>query len=218
MKIFILIIILLAALLGGYYLFFKGENEKSENAQTGLDQPKSTDKIMVTISTQKGEINLEIYPKTAPKTVANFVKLSQDGFYNGTKFHRVIPDFMIQGGDPLSKFDDPRVGTGGPGYKFEDEINPKSLGLSDIAIAQLEAAGYRYDYNLSSLPVDVGTIAMANSGPNTNGSQFFVVTYSPQPHLNGRHTVFGQAADEASLAVVRKITQGDVIQSVTVSE
>ena len=210
-------------------MFFKGGSEESENVQTGLNQPKSADKIMVTISTQKGEINLELYPKVAPKTVANFVKLAQEGFYNGTKFHRVIPDFMIQGGDPLSKTDprsaggfgeasDPRVGTGGPGYKFEDEINPKSLGLSDAQIAQIESAGYSYDYTLASLPMDVGSLAMANSGPNTNGSQFFIVTYSPQPHLNGRHTVFGKVANDASMEVVRKITQGDVIQSVTASQ
>ncbi|MFY9493066.1 MAG: peptidylprolyl isomerase [Minisyncoccia bacterium] len=173
---------------------------------------------MVTISTEKGDIDLELYPSAAPKTVANFVKLAQDGFYNGTKFHRVIGDFMIQGGDPLSKSDDPRVGSGGPGYRFEDEINPKSIGVDDAVIAQLESAGYKYNYGLKSLPVDVGALAMANSGPNTNGSQFFIVTFSPQPHLNGKHTVFGKVADEASLTVVRKITQGDVIQSVAVSQ
>ncbi|MEK7077647.1 MAG: peptidylprolyl isomerase [Patescibacteria group bacterium] len=173
---------------------------------------------MVTISTEKGNIDLELYPSAAPKTVANFVKLAKDGFYNGTKFHRVINDFMIQGGDPLSKSNDPRVGSGGPGYRFEDEINPKSIGVDDAVIAQLESAGYKYNYGLKSLPVDVGSIAMANSGPNTNGSQFFIVTYSAQPHLNGKHTVFGRVADEASLEVVRKITQGDVIQSVAVSQ
>lgn len=218
MKVFILAITAIAVLLGGYYLFFKDGGVKSKIAQIDANRPKNDGKIMVTISTQKGEINLELYPKVAPKTTANFVKLAREGFYNGTKFHRVIPDFMIQGGDPLSKTDDPRVGTGGPGYKFEDEINPKSLGLSDAAIAQLEAAGYKYDYNLESLPVDVGSLAMANSGPNTNGSQFFIVTYSPQPHLNGRHTVFGQVADEKSLEVVRKIMQGDVIQSANASQ
>ncbi|MEK9174686.1 MAG: peptidylprolyl isomerase [Patescibacteria group bacterium] len=173
---------------------------------------------MVTLPTSRGNINLELDSVAAPKTVANFVKLAKDGFYNGTKFHRVIAEFMIQGGDPLSKSNDPRVGSGGPGYKFEDEINPKSIGVDDATIAQLEAAGYKYDYSLKSLPVDVSSLAMANAGPATNGSQFFIVTYSPQPHLNGKHTVFGKVADEKSLEVVRKITQGDVIESVTVSK
>ncbi|MBI4120119.1 MAG: peptidylprolyl isomerase [Parcubacteria group bacterium] len=182
------------------------------------DQLKSADKIMITISTLKGDIILELYPKVAPKTAANFVKLMQEGFYNGTKFHRVIRDFMIQGGDPLSKTDDPRVGTGGPSYKFEDEINPKSIGVDDAAIARLESAGYKYNYNLQSLPVDVGAVAMANSGPNTNGSQFFIVTYSPQPHLNGKHTVFGKVVDEASIKIVRSIEQGDVIKSMIVAQ
>src|SRR3989344_9649859 len=98
MKIFILIITLLAVSLGAYYLFFRTRDERSENVQIGLNQPETAAKIMITISTLKGDINLELYPKAAPKTAANFVKLAQDGFYNGTKFHRVIPDFMIQGG------------------------------------------------------------------------------------------------------------------------
>ncbi len=200
---------------GGYY--FLDRNGSSKNTQLTPEQ-KDAEKIMVTISTSKGDIVLELYPVAAPKTVANFVKLARDGFYNDTKFHRVISDFMIQGGDPLSKTDDPRAGQGGPGYKFEDEINPKSIGVDAATISQLESSGYKYDYNLQSLPVDVGSIAMANAGPNTNGSQFFIVTYSPQPHLNGKHTVFGKVADEKSLEVVRKITQGDVIKSVTAAQ
>ncbi len=216
-KIFVVGIVLFAVLLSGYYLFFVDRTTGQKNIQATLNQQQGVDKIMLTITTVRGDIDLELYPEVAPKTVANFVKLAQDGFYNGTKFHRVISDFMIQGGDPLSKTNDPRVGTGGPGYKFEDEINPKSLGLSDEAIAQLEASGYKYHYNLKSMPVDVGSIAMANSGPNTNGSQFFIVTYSPQPHLNGKHTVFGKVANEDSLKVVRSIKQGDVISSVTIS-
>ena len=214
MKYIFLGAVILLALVGYYFI---NRSNGSKNIQPTVEQ-KDAEKIMVTISTEKGNIDLELYPSAAPKTVANFVKLAKDGFYNGTKFHRVIADFMIQGGDPLSKSNDPRVGSGGPGYRFEDEINPKSIGVDDAVIAQLESAGYKYNYGLKSLPVDVGSIAMANSGPNTNGSQFFIVTYSAQPHLNGKHTVFGRVADEASLEVVRKITQGDVIQSVAVSQ
>lgn len=218
--IFLVVVVLLA--LGGYY--FVNKNNGSRNVRPTVEQ-KDSEKIMVTVSTSKGNVALELYPSAAPKTVANFVKLAQDGFYNGTKFHRVIPDFMIQGGDPLSKTDDParlpagrQVGSGGPGYKFEDEINPRSIGVAEEMIVQLESAGYKYNYNLKSLPVDVGALAMANSGPATNGSQFFLVTYLPQPHLNGKHTVFGKVADDKSLEVVRKIIQGDVVQSVTVSQ
>jgi peptidyl-prolyl cis-trans isomerase B (cyclophilin B) len=217
-KIFVIGIVLFAVLLSGYYLFFVDRTTGQKNIQATLNQQQGVDKIMLTITTVRGDIDLELYPEVAPKTVANFVKLAQDGFYNGTKFHRVISDFMIQGGDPLSKTDNSKVGTGGPGYKFEYEINPISLDLSDEAIAQLESAGYKYNYNLKSMPVEVGSIAMANSGPNTNGSQFFIVTYSSQPHLNGKHTVFGKVANDESMSVVRKITQSDVIQSVTVAQ
>ena len=215
----ILVIILAVVFVGGYYLLTNKVNVPKNVGE--LEQASDTnkqedmDKILVKISTAEGDINLELYPKVAPKTVANFVKLARDGFYNGTKFHRVIPDFMIQGGDPLSKSDDPRVGSGGPGYKFEDEINPKSIGVDDATTAQLEAGGYKYDYSLQSLPVDVGALAMANSGPNTNGSQFFIVTYSAQPHLNGKHTVFGKVVDDASMSVVRSIKQGDIVVSVS---
>lgn len=174
----------------------------------------SEDVISAIIKTAKGDIKLELYPKVAPNTVENFVKLAEDGFYNGIKFHRVIPSFMIQGGDPLSRSDSTSVGSGGPGYSFKDEINPKSLGLSDGEISQLEAQGYRYNYNLESLPVDVGAIAMANSGPDTNGSQFFIVTYSLQAHLNGKHTVFGKVIE--GMEVVRAIEQNDVMATVEI--
>lgn len=122
----------------------------------------------VTLKTTMGDISVELYGKDAPKTVENFVKLAKEGFYTGTRFHRVIKDFMIQGGDPLSK-DDTKGnmwGTGGPGYKFEDEINAHKLVK--------------------------GVIAMANAGPNTNGSQFFIVTADSTPWLDGKHTVFGR--------------------------
>jgi cyclophilin family peptidyl-prolyl cis-trans isomerase len=112
------------------------------------------------VTTNRGEFELELFDADAPKTVENFVKLSNDGFYDGVIFHRVIPDFMIQGGDPTG------TGMGGPGYQFEDEKNGHS--------------------------VDRGVIAMANSGPNTNGSQFFIVTAGNCPWLNGLHTVFGR--------------------------
>jgi peptidyl-prolyl cis-trans isomerase B (cyclophilin B) len=193
--------------IGAFFYFGRGEETPTEVSQ---------DAISAVIKTEKGDIELMLYPKVAPKTVDNFVKLAKDGFYNGIKFHRVIPSFMIQGGDPLSRIDSPAVGTGGPGYMFEDEINPKSLGLSQVEIAAFEAQGYKYNYDLESLSVDVGTLAMANSGPNTNGSQFFIVTYSAQPHLNGKHTVFGEVV--GGMDVVRKIEQGDVMTTIVILE
>jgi peptidyl-prolyl cis-trans isomerase B (cyclophilin B) len=113
-----------------------------------------------TMHTNHGEIELELFDDDAPKTVENFRKLADDGFYDGVIFHRVITDFMIQGGDPTG------TGTGGPGYTFEDEIN-------DHKIVR-------------------GALAMANAGPNTNGSQFFIVTTQEAPWLDGKHTVFGR--------------------------
>ena len=115
-----------------------------------------------TMHTNHGEIQLELFDEDAPKTVDNFVKLSKDGYYDGLIFHRVIRDFMIQGGCPQG------TGTGGPGYEFEDEIN-------DNKIVR-------------------GALAMANAGPNTNGSQFFIVTTEAAPWLDGKHTVFGEVA------------------------
>ena len=115
---------------------------------------------MATLHTNHGPIEVELYPEDAPKTVENFERLAREGFYDGVVFHRVIPDFMIQGGDPTG------TGTGGPGYTFEDEINDHK--------------------------VERGALAMANAGPNTNGSQFFIVTASAAPWLDGKHTVFGQ--------------------------
>ena len=138
-----------------------------------------------TVETDKGTIELELYPEHAPKTVNNFVALAQDGFYDGVTFHRVIPNFMVQGGDPTG------TGTGGPGYNFEDEVKGNPL---------------RHE---------TGVISMANAGPNTNGSQFFI-THAPQPHLDGRHTVFGKVTGGQD--VVDAIEQGDAIQKVKVSE
>jgi cyclophilin family peptidyl-prolyl cis-trans isomerase len=132
---------------------------------------------LVTLVTNMGEMQFELFEDDAPNTVANFVNLIEQGYYNGTKFHRIIKDFMIQGGDPLSKTDNPRVGTGGPGYRIADEFNGKRKH-------------------------DKGVLSMANAGPNTNGSQFFI-THTSTPHLDGRHTVFGKVVKGAD--VVEKI-------------
>ena len=116
-----------------------------------------------TLHTNHGAIAVELFDADAPKTVENFRKLAGDGFYDGVIFHRVIPDFMIQGGDPTG------TGTGGPGYTFEDEFNDHK--------------------------VERGALAMANAGPNTNGSQFFIVTTEAAPWLDGKHTVFGKVTE-----------------------
>lgn len=203
---------------GGAALLESRADEEKNIAPPKQSESSETSTIPIAMKasliTPKGTIEIELYPESAPQTVANFSKLARSGFYNGTKFHRVIPDFMIQGGDPLSKTDDPRVGTGGPGYTFEDEINPRSLGLSELDVRRLEAEGFRYNFSLKSYPVDPGALAMANAGPGTNGSQFFIVTVSPQPHLYGRHTVFGRVTK--GMEVVRNIRQGDVIEQIII--
>ncbi len=137
------------------------------------------------IETNVGVIELELYQQHAPKTVNNFVFLAGKGFYDGLSFHRVINNFMIQGGDPIG------TGGGGPGYRFEDEVaeNP--------------------------LKHEKGVISMANAGPNTNGSQFFI-THAPQPHLNGKHTVFGKVV--VGQDVVDSIREGDKMEQVKISE
>jgi peptidyl-prolyl cis-trans isomerase B (cyclophilin B) len=128
-----------------------------------------------TMRTNRGAIELELFDADAPVTVENFVKLSRDGFYDGVVFHRVIENFMIQGGDPTG------TGTGGPGYQFEDEFNPHKM--------------------------ERGALAMANAGPNTNGSQFFIVTADACPWLDGKHTVFGRVT--SGMDVVDEISQVD---------
>ncbi len=193
----------------------EGNNNNPQDDSADI-QNNGANKVVM-IETNRGNIKLELFTSDAPKTVENFVKLANENFYDGTKFHRVISDFMIQGGDPLSKDDDPsNDGTGGPGYKFEDEINPISLGLDETTIERYEAGGYEYDYNLSSHKMEVGVLAMANSGPNTNGSQFFIVTEKSQPHLDGKHTVFGKVIE--GMEVVRRIEQGDVMSRIYVVE
>ena len=128
-----------------------------------------------TMQTNHGTIEIELFEGDAPKTVENFVKLSRDGFYDGVVFHRVIPDFMIQGGDPTG------TGSGGPGYQFEDESNDRRI--------------------------ERGALAMANAGPNTNGSQFFIVTADACPWLDGKHTVFGRVT--SGMDVVDSISRLD---------
>jgi len=198
---------------------------------SGIEKENEENKIAV-IKTEEGNIILELFVNAAPKTVENFVKLANDNFYDGTKFHRIISNFMIQGGDPNTKgvsgvdfvYDPknnpnnlPVAGTGGPGYKFEDEINPWSLGFSEEEIKDLEnQKGYQYTRELQSRKVTVGALAMANSGPDTNGSQFFIVTQKDQPHLDGRHTVFGKVVK--GMDVVRRIEQGEVVEKIYVFE
>ncbi len=140
---------------------------------------------VASIETERGTIEIQLYPQHAPKTVNNFVFLAKEGFYDGLTFHRVISNFMIQGGDPTG------TGTSGPGYKFGDET-----------------------YN-NPLKHETGALSMANAGPNTNGSQFFI-THSPQPHLNGHHTVFGKVIKGQD--VVNAIKQGDHMTKITITE
>lgn len=140
---------------------------------------------VVEIVTNRGTIKLQLHDDKAPKTVANFEKLVGQGFYNSLKFHRIIPDFMIQTGCPQG------TGTGGPGYTFEDEFH-----------ADLKHAG-------------PGVLSMANSGPGTNGSQFFI-THVPTPWLDGKHSVFGKVLSGQD--VVDAVQQGDVMESVTIKE
>ena len=138
--------------------------------------------LTATFDTDRGPIRVELAADKAPLTVANFVNLAKRGFYDGLKFHRVINDFMIQGGCPQG------TGTGGPGYKFEDEAN-------------------------NGLGHERGVLSMANAGPNTNGSQFFI-THVATPWLNGKHTVFGKVVE--GLDAVDAVKQGDTIKSVTI--
>lgn len=147
-----------------------------------IDPEKS---YKVSMETTRGTIEIDLFPEYAPKTVNNFVFLASEGFYDGVTFHRVISNFMIQGGDPTGS------GRGGPGYRFEDEFDGNPL---------------RHE---------TGVLSMANAGPNTNGSQFFI-THGPQPHLDNRHTVFGKVTKGQN--VVDSIRQGDKMTKVTVTE
>lgn len=141
--------------------------------------------IKAVIETSKGTIRVDLFPDQAPVTVANFVNLANRGFYDDLKFHRVIADFMIQGGCPLG------TGTGGPGYRFEDEFDPSLRHSSP------------------------GKLSMANAGPGTNGSQFFI-THVATPWLDDAHTIFGAVEGDADQAVVNAIKQGDTISSIAI--
>ncbi len=143
--------------------------------------------MRVTIKTNKGDIRLNLFDDKVPITVANFVNLAKRGFYTGIKFHRVIDDFMIQGGCPLG------TGTGGPGYKFKDEFN----------------AALKHN--------KPGILSMANAGPDTNGSQFFI-THVPTPWLDGKHSVFGEVVGPEDQEVVNSIRQNDKIEGVFIED
>ena len=142
-------------------------------------------KMKVKIMTDKGDININLLPEKSPVTVANFVNLAKKGYYDVLKFHRVIDNFMAQGGDPTG------TGAGGPGYQFEDEVD-NGLNFSKS-----------------------GKLAMANAGPGTNGSQFFITTV-PTEWLNGNHTIFGEVVSDDDLKVVKKLSNGDVMKKVVV--
>ena len=152
---------------------------------TGVISYSKEYKMKVKIMTEKGDININLLPEKSPVTVANFVNLAKKGYYDGLKFHRVIDNFMAQGGDPT------RTGAGGPGYQFEDEVD-NGLNFSKA-----------------------GKLAMANAGPGTNGSQFFITTV-PTEWLNGHHTIFGEIVSDNDLKVVKKLTNGDIMKKVVV--
>ncbi len=179
----ILLGLALMGLLAGAYQWRVNSEERRADVSAvvaGGNKNSNSESTMkkATLKTNFGNIEIELFEKDAPKTVANFLTLAGNGFYDGTKFHRVIPDFMIQGGDPNSRDDDwSNDGTGGPGYQFNDEFNFHKIVR--------------------------GTLAMANSGPNTNGSQFFIVTAAETPWLDGRHTAFGKVL--SGMDVVTKI-------------
>lgn len=158
------------------------QKQWSSPPEMQIDKTKS---YTVEMATNKGQISIELFAQHAPITVNNFVFLIREGYYDGVAFHRVIPNFVIQGGDPTG------TGRGGPGYRFGDEFagNPHKHGT--------------------------GYLSMANAGPGTNGSQFFI-THSPQPHLDGRHTVFGKVTN--GMDVVNAIQQGDLMVKVVVNE
>lgn len=213
-KIYILVaVVVLVA--GGYYLFAQDRDEgkdvaeinevkeSADESDNNIVTQMDTTNMIATLRTNHGEIILELFSSDAPATVENFIKLAQDGFYDNTKFHRVIKGFMIQGGDPLTKDDSLKNqwGTGGPGYKFADEIHANNKN-------------------------NTGTISMANSGPDTNGSQFFINVADNNP-LDTKHTVFGRVT--LGMDVVRAIenvaiegpdrpVEDVIIESITITE
>lgn len=182
-------IIIVAAVAYGVFLFVKTPTPLPVDTNIkNMDTTNSLPSQRTRIETNYGTIVVELYSRDAPKAVANFIKLAEEGFYSGIKFHRVIKDFMIQGGDPLTKDDTkiPLWGTGGPGYQFEDELNPATKSYQD---------GYQR-----------GVLAMANAGENTNGSQFFIM-HRDVP-LEHKYTIFGKVIE--GMEVVDVITSAPV--------
>ncbi|WP_413626811.1 peptidylprolyl isomerase [Fusobacterium ulcerans] len=178
------IVILLLIIAGGFFY----HSRKSRSADLKIKEGTKVANIVLNakIKTSKGDINLKLIPEAAPMTVTNFVYLAKRGYYDGLIFHRVIADFMIQGGDPTG------TGAGGPGYQFGDEF-------------------------VEELTFNVpGKLAMANAGPGTNGSQFFI-THVPTEWLNYKHTIFGEVVSDADQAVVNKVTQGDTIETIEIT-
>jgi len=179
--------IVLALALSATFVSAEEKKQYDKPPEMKIDPAKKT--YTATMDTSKGKIVIDLFAKDAPITVNNFVFLAREKFYDGLTFHRVIPDFMIQGGDPTG------TGRGGPGYKFEDETNAAKNPNKHTP----------------------GTLSMANAGPNTNGSQFFI-THKETPWLDGKHTVFGRVHDADSKKVVDAIEGGDTIKSVTIEE
>lgn len=178
------IVILLLIIVGGFLYHSK----KGAGAKLDIKEGKIVENLVLNakIKTSKGDINLRLLPEVAPMTVTNFVHLSRRGYYDGLKFHRVIADFMIQGGDPTG------TGAGGPGYQFGDEF--KQEVVFDVP----------------------GKLAMANAGPGTNGSQFFI-THVPTDWLNYKHTIFGEVVAPEDQEVVNKVQQGDIIETIEIT-
>lgn len=178
------IVILLLIIVGGFLYHSK----KGAGAKLDIKEGKIVENLVLNakIKTSKGDINLRLLPEVAPMTVTNFVHLSRRGYYDGLKFHRVIADFMIQGGDPTG------TGAGGPGYQFGDEF--KKEVVFDVP----------------------GKLAMANAGPGTNGSQFFI-THVPTDWLNYKHTIFGEVVAPEDQEVVNKVQQGDIIETIEIT-
>lgn len=178
------IVILLLIIAGGFFY----HSRKSRSADLKIKEGTKVENIVLNakIKTSKGDINLKLFPAAAPMTVTNFAYLAKRGYYDGLIFHRVIADFMIQGGDPTG------TGAGGPGYQFGDEF-------------------------VEELTFNVpGKLAMANAGPGTNGSQFFI-THVPTEWLNYKHTIFGEVVSDADQAVVNKVAQGDTIETIEIT-